>query len=146
MAAFGEAGVDLEGDAGRVVKAAHTLIRLFNQASSSHTSDADLQGQKECSQGNSSHLDPLAASHAVKLVTKYGIMPDYRKGQEQLEDQQEQLIEDLEALVEEQGTLQETALLAGAAIVALIQVRILRRRRFDQFDAGGQSERRGNNR
>ena len=121
--------MDLEGHAGRVVKAAHTLIRLFNQASSSHTSDADLQGQKECSQGNSSHLDPLAASHAVKLVTKYGIMPDHRKGQEQLEDQQnyshEQLIEDLEALVEEQGTLQETALLAGAAIVALIQVRIL---------------------
>ena len=129
MAAFGEAGVDLESEAGRVVKAAHTLIRLFNQASSSHTSDADLQGQKECSQGNSSHLDPLAASHAVKLVTKYGIMPDYRKGQEQLEDQQnyshEQLIKDLESLVEEQGTLQETALLAGAAIVALIQVKIL---------------------
>ena len=129
MAAFGEAGVDLESEAGRVVKAAHTLIRLFNQASSSHTSDADLRGQKECSQGDSSHLDPLAASHAVKLVTKYGIMPDYRKGQEQLEDQQnyshEQLIKDLESLVEEQGTLQETALLAGAAIVALIQVKIL---------------------
>ena len=129
MAAFGEAGVDLESEAGRVVKAAHSLIRLFNQASSSHTSDADLQGQKECSQGNSSHLDPLAASHAVKLVTKYGIMPDYRKGHEQLKDQQnyshEQLIRDLESLVEEQGTLQETALLAGAAIVALIQVRIL---------------------
>ena len=65
----------------------------------------------------------------MKLVTKYGIIPDHRKGQEQLEDQQnyshEQLIKDLESLVEEQGTLQETALLAGAAIVALIQVKIL---------------------
>ena len=65
----------------------------------------------------------------MKLVTKYGIIPDHRKGQEQLEDQQnyshEQLIKDLESLVEKQGTLQETALLAGAAIVALIQVKIL---------------------
>ena len=114
MAAFGEAGVDLEEEAVRVVKAAHTLIRLFN-----HAAQSDLQSQH--------HLDPLSASHAVKLVTKYGIMPDYRKGQlEQLENQQnnsyDQLIQDLEALVEEQGTLQETALLAGAAIVALIQV------------------------
>ena len=116
VAAFGEAGVDLDCETGRVVKAAQTLIRCFNQGSSN--------------QGGSSHLDPLAASHAVKLVTKYGIMPDYRKGHEQLKDQQnyshEQLIRDLESLVEEQGTLQETALLAGAAIVALIQVRILR--------------------
>ena len=115
VAAFGEAGVDLEGEAGRVVKAAHTLIRLFN-----HVADPELKGQEKC------HLDPLSASHAVKLVTKYGIVPDLRK--EQLEIQQndsnDQLIKDLEALVEEKGTLQETALLAGAAIVALIQVRI----------------------
>ena len=121
VAAFGEAGVELEGEAGRVVKAAHTLICLFNQASSSQVDD-EKRGQR-----NSNHLDPLSASHAVKLVTKYGIMPDYRKGQlEQLENQQnnsyDQLIQDLEALVEEQGTLQETALLAGAAIVALVQV------------------------
>ena len=65
----------------------------------------------------------------MKLVTKYGILPDLRK--DQLENAQtnsnDQLIKDLEALVEEQGTLQETALLAGAAIVALIQVRILTR-------------------
>ena len=114
VAAFGEAGVDLDCETGRVVKAAQTLIHCFNQASSN--------------QGGSSHLDPLAASHAVKLLTKYGVMPDHRKVQEHLKDQQDtshkQLIEDLEALVEENGTLQETALLAGAAIVALIQVRI----------------------
>ena len=120
VAAFGEAGVDLEGEAGRVVKAAHTLICLFNQAGSSQVDD------EKCSQRNSNHLDPLSASHAVKLVTKYGIL---RKGQ--LENAQnnsnDQLIQDLETLVEEQGTLQETALLAGAAIVALIQVRILTR-------------------
>ena len=123
VAAFGEAGVDLEGEAGRVVKAAHTLICLFNQAGSSQVDD------EKCSQRNSNHLDPLSASHAVKLVTKYGILPDLRK--DQLENAQtnsnDQLIKDLEALVEEQGTLQETALLAGAAIVALIQVRILTR-------------------
>ena len=110
VAAFGEAGVELEGEAGRVVKAAHTLICLFNQAGSSQVDD------EKCIQRNSNHLDPLSASHAVKLVTKYGILSS-----------NDQLIKDLEALVEEQGTLQETALLAGAAIVALIQVRILTR-------------------
>ena len=106
--------MDLDCETGRVVKAAQTLIRCFNQASSN--------------QGGSCHLDPLAASHAVKLLTKYGVMPEHRKVQEHLEDQQDtshkQLIEDLEALVDENETLQETALLAGAAIVALIQVRI----------------------
>ena len=120
VAAFGEAGVDLETEAGRVVKAAHNLIRLFN-----HVADTDLQ--EKCGLKSSNHLDPLSASHAVKLVTKYGIMPDRRKGQEnQQNNSHYQLIQDLEVLVEEQGTLQETALLAGAAIVALIQVGSLR--------------------
>ena len=132
VAAFGEAGIDLECEADRVVQAAHKLVRQFNQATAS---------QESC-QESSFHLDPLAVSHAVKLVTKYGILPNLRT--ENLENQQNNsqklLIQDLEALVDGPETLQETALLAGAAIIALIQVTSLKYALFHQNVPGRKPE------
>ena len=64
----------------------------------------------------------------MKLVTKYGILPNLKteKQEDQQNNSQKPLIQDLEALVEGPETLQETALLAGAAIIALIQVTSLK--------------------
>ena len=135
VAAFGKAGIDLQCEADRIVQAAHKLIRQFSQAT-------ENQAIQESCQESSFHLDPLAVSHAVKLVTKYGILPNLKT--ENLEDQQNNsqklLIQDLEALVEGPETLQETALLAGAAIIALIQVTSLKYVSSDQNVPGRKPE------
>ena len=135
VAAFGEAGIDLECEADRIVQAAHKLIRQFNQATAS-------QAIQESCQESSFHLDPLAVSHAVKLVTKYGIVPNLKteNQEDQKNNSQKLLIQDLEALVDGPETLQETALLAGAAIIALVQVTSLKYVLFHQNVPGRKPE------